>query len=214
MKTIGSILACLIVAAALSMASPVRASEVNCASVAACGFGTLVDTKTGTLTVSKGDKVTFTERVYRNSHTGLFTYVFTVDNFGRAPLASVNTLAAAGGDHFDVSGKYGVITGATSSAYTSAAFEFDPSNLTVCFESSSAGCSDSLARGTHFTFYAQSANAPQDGQFLVTGSGPTAGSFALDPTSEPRAFVFLGITLLFLAVAIPFAVRRWRTHGA
>jgi hypothetical protein len=214
MKTILAGLACVTTVATLLAVRPVTAGEVNCGSVAACGFGKLVDTKTGTLTIVGGDKATFTERVYENSRTGLFTYVFTVDNLGKAELASVNTLTAASGDHFDLSDKYGVVTGLTSSAYGSVAFEFSPLSLTVCFESSAAGCTDSLAKGTHFTFYAQSANGPQAGQFLVAGSGPTASSFALDPTPESRTLIFLAITALFLTIGIPFAVRHWRTRGA
>jgi hypothetical protein len=209
MKAISAALACLTLAVALLVSSPARAGEVNCAKLGACGFGTLVGSKAGTVLISKGDRVAFIERVYRNSRTGLFTYVFTVDNAGRAELASINTLTVAGGDHFDMGDKYGVITGLTSSAYGSVAFDFNPLNLTVCFESSSVGCTDSLAKGGYFTFYVQSANGPQAGQFSVTGSDPAP---SLDPTPEPRTLVFLGLALVFLTAGVPFAIRHWRTH--
>jgi hypothetical protein len=216
MKMMRSVLACIGGLALLVLAAtPAKAGASNCVSISSCGFGsaTTYTTSGAVLTSLGGDNATFSESVYFNTSTDLYTYIFTVSNSGNT-LASANTLGLINGDHFVSTDSYGVIESSTSSAYSSAAFQFNPLSLTVCFESNSSGCLETLAKGQDFTFYVQSANGPIDGQLSVANSGPTNPAFSWDPAPEPSAFVFLGITVLLLAVGIPIADRRLRAHTA
>jgi hypothetical protein len=217
MRIMRSVLGCLGGLALLALAAvPAKAGDVNCANPTSCGFGTATGytTSGAVLTSLGGDNATFTESVYENA--GIYTYVFTISNSGNT-LASANTLGDTNGDHFASTDSYGVLTGSTTSSYSSAAFAFNPGSLTVCFDLSSSGCTDSLTNNSkhnEFTFYVQSANGPTDGTLSVTNSGPTNTAFAWDPAPEPSALVLLGITVLLLAVGIPVADRRLRAHTA
>jgi hypothetical protein len=220
MRTMKSILLVLAVFALFTLtAGRALAGEDNCSNPASCGFGSVVvGTATGTLSSGHGDSASFIETVYYNSSTLLYSYVFTLDNFG-ATLASANTLTLLpSGDHFNASDSWGVVTTLTTANYLHDAFAFNPGSLTVCFDLGPTGCTDSLTKSSlhdQFTFYAQSANGPTTGSLSVADGGTTTQTRnSLDPAPEPRALVFLEITVLLLAVGIPFADRRLRERAA
>jgi hypothetical protein len=220
MRVMRSVIGCLGGLALVALAAvPARAGDVNCANPTSCGFGSAtVFGASGALTSLAGDKATFSETVYFNSSTGIYTYEFTVANVGGNTLSSANTLTLEPGpssvDHFNPGDSYGVVTGSTSSTFGTAAFQFNPLSLTVCFESNSSGCLESLKVGQDFTFYVQSANGPTTGLVAASNSGPTNEDPSWDPAPEPSAFVLLGITVLLLAAGIPIADHRLRTSAA
>jgi hypothetical protein len=175
------------------------AGNVPCTGTpASCGFGTPDGSASGSLSSTNHfDKATYVENVYYNSHTGVYTYVFTVLNTGVATLVSADTYNSDGYDKFDGNLNYGTMTSQSSSGEHATGFSFNPNSLTVDYSN--------LTNGKTVSFYTQSTTGPVSGDLTVSNAGPTNPGSSLDPAAEPGVLALLGSLFLASMLGMPFA---------
>jgi hypothetical protein len=207
MRITKRVLAGLAVLAVFTLTSrSARAGDMNCATVAACSFGTAIATDMGT-TTGTGHNASYTETVYQNG--SVFTYLFTISDTTGPTLdyASTFTNSSSGSiDNFNCGNgsclNYGVINGL--STVNGTGFTFMDFSLQVGIKQ--------LGNGGTFAFYAQSGEGPTAGQIYVGDGGPTTPVGSLDPAYEPSVLTLLGSLLLLLLLGKPFAsILRTRT---
>jgi hypothetical protein len=199
MKIMRTALACFGVFVLLAVASaPARAGDSDCTTAAsACGFGTLVNTVSGTLT-GNSHVVPFLENVYLSG--SVYTYVFQMTNGnnvgGGLDFANAFTLAGGGGfgDNFNCGNgsclNFGVVDGGITltSNVNDTGFHFNPLSFTVDF--------GVLSSGNSFTFYVQG-GPPVTGTLNAGNGGSTTNSAnVLAAASEPGVVALLGSSFL------------------
>lgn len=216
MKITKSVLACLAMLAFFVLTtSSARAADVDCGGSTpqpACNFGTQLVTYTLTNVPLAGGSgshsAQFSESVYKNG-SGIYTYVFAVNNLNSNFLDTLSTFANSGsGDGFSCSGLLdcGVVgLGTGGSTVNDTSFIFNAGSLVVNF-------GQLLGPNNQFEFYVQSTGAPVAGQFNTGDKGSTLYDPSWNATPEPGVLTLLGSLLLVLLLGAPLATRlRTRT---
>jgi len=152
---------------------------------------------------------TFSERIYLDPGTGVYSYVFDFHVTTAGTDVFTNSTGVGqpqpGANYFDTVGlNYGVVTAGGPLTPTSGGVDdtgFTPIALPGTSATLKTGSNVSV--GQNFEFYAQSMGTPGDGEFTFQDGGVSETN-SFDPTPEPRSILLFGTGFLTLA----FLLRR------